>query len=47
MDNELIIAVGVAILFGAWLALGIIDGDKEAMSKQMRAHIDKQSADNG
>lgn len=41
MDN-LFIVLFVAGLFGAWLALGIVQGDKEVMSKQMRAHIDKE-----
>jgi hypothetical protein len=42
MDNNTIIALLVAGLFGVWLVIGIVQGDKEVMSKQMRAHIDKE-----
>lgn len=49
MDNNLFLALFVAGLFFAWLVLGIVQGDKEVMSKQMRAHIDKEQKrrDNG
>lgn len=36
MDHNTTIAIGVAVLFGAWLVIGIVQRDKEVMSKKMQ-----------
>jgi hypothetical protein len=36
VDHNTAIAIGVAVLFGAWLVIGMVQGDKEVMSKKMQ-----------